>query len=202
MHARTIGILGGSFDPPHLGHLEVANMAKEHLGEVWVIPCGYRDDKPSMSSYDIRYEMCLALFTQYKVFDYERNKPLSPTYVLVKSLEDAYRDFKFYFIIGSDLLSQIHTWNKTENLLNEIDFLVFNRIGYDVSQELYDKYLTRPNFILANTRVSSSLSSTFIRNFVRNARKESHGQELIDRINEVIGVDGITQVIARYDLYN
>ena len=56
----NVGILGGSFDPPTISHLQMASetINLKIVDEIWMIPCGYRDDKPKLLRAEQRLELC------------------------------------------------------------------------------------------------------------------------------------------------
>ena len=54
---RKIAIFGGSFDPPTMGHIDLITRCLNYVSEVVVVPCGYRTDKHTMSSSELRYRM-------------------------------------------------------------------------------------------------------------------------------------------------
>jgi len=63
-----------------------------------------------------------------KVHDIEvKNEALIPTYFLMKKLEQLHPEIKFYFILGSDLLPTLESWDEGSKLINEIHFIIFQR---------------------------------------------------------------------------
>jgi len=141
---KKIGILGGSFDPPTYGHLQMAAEAinLRHVDEVWMIPCGNRSDKNISTKGEHRLKMTQLMIDSFferdfpiKVHDIEiQNKELIPTYELMKTLikDPDNEGRRFYFILGSDLLDSIRSWDYGEKLVREINFIIFIRIGFKV----------------------------------------------------------------------
>ena len=202
MKKRTIGVLGGSYDPPHLGHLLIANKIKEVVDEVWITPCGHRPDKPMLGTYNSRLEMCKLAFSEFIVSDYEQDKPMIPTYLLLTELSEAYPEKKFYFVMGMDLLETLHTWNYFDQLVNEVNFLVLNRGGYIISQRVQDEFLSRENFQIVQTNFLIELSSTQIRNESGQVlRSDEETNEKIRKVNCIIGIDSISNYIVLNNLY-
>ena len=203
MHKRTVAILGGSFDPPHGGHVELASKAQLLVDEVWVVPCGYREDKPQLTSFDIRYQMCMAVFRQFKVMDFERGRPNTPTYYLMKELHEQFQELSFYFIIGTDLLKQMQGWHEFEKLIIEFNFLVFNRPGIEVSEDISNSYLRNPNFLKSDEVMETDMSSTFIRNAIREARNSCTDESDLRKIlSDVIHQECLSNIIIEHNLYN
>lgn len=202
MKKTTVGILGGSYDPPHLAHFLLANKIKEVVDEVWITPCGHRPDKPMLSPYNTRLEMCRLAFPDFIVSDYEQGKPMIPTYLLLTQLSETYPDKKFYFVMGMDLLETLHTWNYFDQLTNEVNFLVVNRGGYNISQRIQEEFLSRDNFKIVETNFLIELSSTQIRNESGQVlRTEEENNEKIRKVNSLVGIDSISNYIVLSNLY-
>ena len=130
-----IGILGGSFDPIHNGHLNMALKAYEqyHLDEVWLIPNGnapHKDTKKMADAKD-RLTMCELVAKEYtflKACDIEIiSKEYSYTYITVTKLQEQYPDYEFYFIMGADSLDYFDRWRKPEIIASICKILVINR---------------------------------------------------------------------------
>ena len=120
---KRVAVLGGSFDPITDGHLKMAaevihmNLADE----VWITPCGGRPDKPSLKTTALnRYLMCqLAVNNTFtgdfpvKVCAFELGKPKAyPTVDLLQELDRKFPDLEIKFVVGSDLLESIPTWER------------------------------------------------------------------------------------------
>ncbi|HEX2896561.1 MAG TPA: nicotinate-nucleotide adenylyltransferase [candidate division Zixibacteria bacterium] len=131
------GILGGSFDPVHNGHLNLAEsvLKIKNLDGVLFIPA-YRHPlkKPAASApYDSRVDMLkLALSGRKNLIlsEIERSEKLTGyTFDLLPALKKGFPKAKFHFIIGSDLVSQLPNWHRAKDLLKECSFLVGARPG-------------------------------------------------------------------------
>ena len=134
----NVGILGGTFDPVHLGHLNIADaaMTQADLERVLLIPAGRPRLKHAepLASVDQRLEMVrLAVedHPRYQVCDIEAQRP-GPTYTvdtlmeLSAKLEPA---TNLYFILGMDVLAQLDRWKDPEKVLGLCMLLVLNRPG-------------------------------------------------------------------------
>eukprot|EP00331_Platyophrya_macrostoma_P032489 CAMPEP_0176457012 /NCGR_PEP_ID=MMETSP0127-20121128/31654_1 /TAXON_ID=938130 /ORGANISM="Platyophrya macrostoma, Strain WH" /LENGTH=252 /DNA_ID=CAMNT_0017847129 /DNA_START=185 /DNA_END=943 /DNA_ORIENTATION=- len=106
-----------------------------------------------------------------------KNGASIPTYNLLRKFIDdpENSDKDFYFILGSDLLAGIRKWDNGEELVNEMNFIIFIRIGYVVAPEVLPK-----NYIIVNTTFVAS-SSTEIRNRVKNFCKKHHNHKKLIR---------------------
>ena len=130
-----IGILGGSFDPIHNGHLNMALKSYEqyHLDEVWLIPNGNAPHKDSDKMADAadRLAMCELVAKEYpflKTCDIEIiSEEYSYTYITVTKLQEMYPEHEFYFIMGADSLDYFEKWRKPEIIASICKILVINR---------------------------------------------------------------------------
>lgn len=130
-----IGILGGSFDPIHNGHLNMAIKSYEQfdLDEVWLIPNGNAPHKDSDKMADAyhRLAMCQLVADEYpflKACDIEiTSKEYSYTYITVTKLKEMYPEHEFYFIMGADSLDYFEKWRKPEIIASVCKILVINR---------------------------------------------------------------------------
>ena len=130
-----IGILGGSFDPIHDGHLNMALKSYEQydLDEVWLIPNGNAPHKDSDKMVDAchRLAMCQLVADEYsflKTCDIEiTSEEYSYTYITVTKLQEMYPEHEFYFIMGADSLDYFDKWRKPEVIASVCKILVINR---------------------------------------------------------------------------
>ncbi len=143
-----IGILGGTFDPPHIAHLRIAEEVriKFFLDEVWFIPAGYPPHKKELiASFEDRYNM-LSLSVKgnpyFKVLDIEKAEKPSYTLITLKKLKHLYPNYKFYLIIGWDAFEKLETWWCYEEFLSFTNIVVVSR-GYknweNAWEKLYEK---------------------------------------------------------------
>ena len=131
------GLFGGSFDPPHIGHIHVAQRALLAVDEVWFLPAAAPPHKmgKSLAPFHHRLQM-LKIATQsqprFKVVDIEAELP-TPSYTLqtVKLLRKLHPDVSFSLVVGTDTLSELPTWFKAAELLSLVDVVAVERKGYD-----------------------------------------------------------------------
>ncbi len=135
--ARRIGIVGGSFDPIHLGHLIIAQDALERLelDEVVFIPAAIPPHKQHLQQEDAEHRLnMLKLATEgdlrFSVSDVElRRGGVSYTYETVRALKNEHPDDDWILIVGSDTLVELHTWYKIDELLELCNVASFLRPG-------------------------------------------------------------------------
>lgn len=141
-----IAILGGSFDPIHQGHVQIAKMAlkKMHIDEVWFMPA---KDAPlkehqSASFYDRCQMVKLAIrpYRHMKLCTLEGERAeISYTIDTVKELKRRYPHHHFSWLIGDDQAKQFSAWKDSEKLLEEIDFYVFSREEHAQIEEVFHR---------------------------------------------------------------
>lgn len=135
-----IGILGGTFNPVHLGHLILAQTAAEvcDLGKVLFIPCGTPAHKNpgALIAAEHRLAMVRAAIAgdpRFEALDIEiRRAGISYAVDTVGQLRERYRDAELIFVIGSDTMGELYLWKSIYSLLTLCKFAVFCRPGFDV----------------------------------------------------------------------
>ena len=168
-----IGIMGGTFNPVHFGHLKMAKSALEQhsLDKVLFIPSGISYMKQDVLDAKHRFYMVqLAIKEEplFEISDIEVNRAgNSYTCDTLISLYALYPDDSFYLIMGADSIFQIECWKNPEQIFSLATILVTVRDDYglyDVQskiEELEDKYNGR---IHVFTMDPVDISSTVIRN--------------------------------------
>ena len=137
----TLGFLGGSFDPPHLGHLILARDALEQLGldKVYLIPAVQSPlrVKPHAASFEDRVAMC-RLVAQNRdwldVLDIEGALPV-PSYTIntARVLAQRFPNCELVWLIGADQWEQLPSWKDYEELTRLLRFGVAARPGYQIA---------------------------------------------------------------------
>ncbi|MBI2029006.1 nicotinate (nicotinamide) nucleotide adenylyltransferase [Candidatus Gottesmanbacteria bacterium] len=186
--SMNIAILGGRFDPPHLGHLWVARQVLERgpeISEVWFMPTYIHPWKVSEADSRDRLFMLKSFEdVKIKVSSLEVEKGgTSYTVETVDLLKQGNPNDKFYWIVGSDAISDFSKWRSAQKLALKIPFLVFPRSGYPVKLlPVGMKLINGDNLIQTN------LSSSFIRERIKmnlsiNGFVSSEVEEFIKRKN-------------------
>lgn len=142
LFGKKIGILGGSFDPIHNGHLAIAEAAYREFGldEVWFIPAGHSPNKSEndMTSPELRAKMTELAIEPYPYFKISKmeieSNQTSYTYVTLTKLKDAYPDATFYFIMGADSLDYFERWKHPEIISQKAVLLVAVRDHWDMDE--------------------------------------------------------------------
>ncbi len=132
---KRVGILGGTFDPPHLGHLRAGEVARQALSleRVLYIPAAdpphKQNDGVTDASHRVRMiELALADEPGFDVSRVEVDRS-GPSYTIdtMEVLQSELPDARFYFIMGSDTFREIRTWRKWENFLSSYSIVVQRR---------------------------------------------------------------------------
>lgn len=169
-----VGFIGGSFNPIHNGHINLALAGKNEfaLDKVIFIPNSInpiKENKSKVSTEDRvkMVELATQDYDDFEIDTYEVDKKgISYTIDTVEYLKNKYNDL--YFIGGADLIFELHKWKDYEKLLKEVDFIIAGRNPYklpeleDKVNELNKKYDININ-ILKNFKMID-LSSSEIRN--------------------------------------
>jgi nicotinate-nucleotide adenylyltransferase len=136
---RRIGVMGGTFDPVHHGHLSAANEVLHRLAldEVVFVPTGqpWQKEHRAVSAAEDRYLMTVvatASNPRFSVSRLELDRP-GPTYTVetLRAMRAEHQDAELFFITGADALAQIPTWRDAEDLFDLAHFVGVNRPGYD-----------------------------------------------------------------------
>jgi nicotinate-nucleotide adenylyltransferase len=136
--ARQIGVLGGSFNPPHLGHLIIASEALWRLGldQVLFVPAADPPHKPIAGGVPaaervLLTQAALAGEPRFAVSTIEIDHQLRFTVDTLSMLREQLPQANLHFIAGSDSLLALHTWRQPERILSLCRFVVAPRPGDD-----------------------------------------------------------------------
>ena len=174
---KRVGILGGTFDPIHVGHLMTAEAVRDeyNLDKVIFIPAAVpphkRQQEVTMAKH--RYVMTVLATCSnpnFEVSDIELKRP-GPSYsidTVHAFLEEYGEDTDFFFIIGADVIPDMGTWNRIEKLLEICEFVAAQRPGCKPdSEELRARFgelvakhihtLETPEFEVSSTDIRERL---------------------------------------------
>jgi len=174
---KALGIMGGTFDPIHYGHLVTAEAARcrFNLDAVIFVPSGRPPHKKdySVSKATHRYLMTVLAVVTNPYFDVSRTeidrKGYSYTIDTIKEFKLRYPDTELYFITGADAILEILTWRKVDEVIRECQFIAATRPGYNL-KDLTSKLEAISRDYLARIQTievpALAISSTDIRNRV------------------------------------
>jgi nicotinate-nucleotide adenylyltransferase len=140
--SRRIGVMGGTFDPIHHGHLVAAEEARWQfdLDKVVFVPTGQPWQKPvGVSPAEDRYQMTLIATASNPAFAVSRVEidHQGPTYTVdtLRRLRSQHPgDTRLYFITGADAVLQILTWKQPDQVLAQAEFIAATRPGFDLDR--------------------------------------------------------------------
>lgn len=138
-----IGIMGGTFDPVHNGHLTLAQAALDQfdLDEIWFLPNGNPPHKQEVTDevhlgHRVRMvEAAIRPYSAFRLCMYEaERKAVSYSYATMEHFRMVYPEHRFYFIVGADSLLALHTWKHPERLVKTCVLLASCRDDVDNSR--------------------------------------------------------------------
>jgi nicotinate-nucleotide adenylyltransferase len=169
-----IAVLGGSFDPPHKGHVIIARrlLALFHFDEIWFMPCYQHPFNKNLSSPDQRLEMTKYLENDLvKVSDLEiSKKTISYTIDTLRFLTKKRPQDKFCWVIGTDQLSSFTKWKKWKEIVNNYTLIVVPRTGFKKAEQ------GRKNIVLINRKKFPPIyiSSTLVKKRIKENKSISN----------------------------
>lgn len=194
---RRIGVMGGTFDPIHHGHLVAASEVQAALGldEVVFVPNGHPWHKPdsNVSSPEHRYLMTVIATSSNPTFkvsraDIDRGGATYTVDTLTDIAAQYPEDTELFFITGADVLKQIFTWDRAETIFDLAHFVGCTRPGYDLSHAPVHQ---APEGRVSFAEVPAlAISSTEVRD------RQAAGQPIWYLVP-----DGVVQYIAKNNLY-
>ncbi len=141
-----IAVLGGSFNPPHLGHLLVARQVVKLYGydEVWLMPCFRQAEGKALAPASQRLEMVELMLSaesrdpRIKASDFEvRSRKKNYTADTVLALQKRFPEHEFSWVFGSELVRAFPHWGKWHVLRNLLPLVIYPRPGFRKPSEKF-----------------------------------------------------------------
>ena len=176
---RKVGIMGGTFDPIHIGHLIIAEKAREqfHLDEVLFMPSGtpYMKNVDAVSPGSIRTEMTKLAIEENPLFSIStieiEKEGSTYTYETLETLHEKNPNTEFYFILGADSLFAMENWKNPEKIFGDCHILAALRNDKNAeemeAQAAYLEEKFNADISLIETG-HIEISSSMIRELVKN----------------------------------
>ncbi|HRQ39034.1 MAG TPA: nicotinate (nicotinamide) nucleotide adenylyltransferase [Chloroflexota bacterium] len=179
MKKLAIGLLGGTFDPPHVGHLWLAEAAREQLGlaRVLFLPVGTPPHKEGKTITAVSHRLTM---TQLAIQDNPAftldttdadRKPPHTTVTLLPQIQTRYPDAQLWLLIGADSLRDLPAWVEPQRLIQQCQLAVLPRPGVEIDWEVLETavpHIRRATQWLDGPSVS--LSATQIRHWAAAGR--------------------------------
>lgn len=220
MSERRIGAYGGTFDPPHAGHVEVARAITHNFGldEMLFIPAFRPPHKESRSVSDAYHRYAMAVLAtmdepRFKVSSIEIEAPDKPyTFETVERLTALYGgQAKLFFVMGADSFEEINTWREPARLLSTTNLIVAARPGYEVAtSHVPDEFAAnirdlrgRGEALKAVEQEAGSCCLVFLTDFVSH---DISSTQVRQKLRDGQAVDGlvparVADYIEKYELY-
>ena len=154
---KRIGIFGGSFNPSHNGHVEICRYLLDNndVDEIIVIPCFVHPFEKNLVPFDDRLTMCKFAFGEFlgkvTVSDAEKRiGKISHTIKTIQYLQNNFPNDRFFFIMGSDTMSEFDTWKDAEKIRSLVHIITLPR---------------------GSRSPITNISSTDVRNSIKNGKK-------------------------------
>lgn len=163
---RRVGIIGGTFNPPHMGHLIMAQQVGDQLGldEVRFMPDAqppHVDEKKTIPAQD-RANMVQQAIADNPLFKLEtaelKRGGKSYTYDTMKALKAQHPETQYYFIIGGDMVDYLHTWSHIDELVKLVTFVGIKRTGYPTTSQYPVIWVDAPLIDISSTQIRHKVS--------------------------------------------
>lgn len=171
-----IGIFGGSFNPPHNMHKNIAKelIEKGYLDKVIFVPTGMKYEyKNNLLNDKIRVKMLSLMIKDekdMKISKYELKNKTVYTYETLNYFKKKYKNDEIYFICGTDNLTYMDTWAKGIDILENYKILVIKRDTDNINEIIKRLKKYQKNIIITDI-IPNNISSTKIRNMIKDENK-------------------------------
>ncbi|MEI7668891.1 MAG: nicotinate (nicotinamide) nucleotide adenylyltransferase [Pseudomonadota bacterium] len=158
----SIGLLGGSFNPAHEGHLHISLEAIKRLklDQVWwlVSPQNPLKSTSDMAGYESRFASAINISKNHnkiKISNFEKKHRLQYTHATLSELAKRHKNIKFVWIMGADNLASFHLWQKWRSIINIMPMVVFDRFPFSNTALRTKSATALKNKRLAENNISS-----------------------------------------------
>lgn len=170
-----IGIFGGSFNPPHNMHRDIAlDLIKNgYVDKIIYVPTGDSYEKEGLKGFQDRYQMVSLMISDYdglSLSNVANDEDYKYTYQTLDYFKTIYPDSQIYFICGTDNLRDFSNWIRFKYIFENYKLLVIRRNNDDISA-LLDIYKDYEDSIVFADVGTNNLSSTEIRKMLKNDDK-------------------------------
>lgn len=168
---KRLGLLGGTFNPPHLGHLILGEMAREQLGleRVLFLPAGQPPHKEDETIITPTHRMTMTRLAVggnpgFAVDNTDADRPAPHhTVTLLPLLAEAYPDYQFWLLLGGDSLRDLPTWHRPGEIVAQAKLAVLPRPGATIEWDRLEEavpgvraatnLLEGPSVAISSTRI-------------------------------------------------
>ncbi|WP_208421940.1 nicotinate-nucleotide adenylyltransferase [Latilactobacillus fragifolii] len=164
-HRLQVGIMGGTFNPPHIGHLVMAEQVRSQLGldKVLFMPDAnppHVDEKKTLPAKHrvAMVERAIANNPHFELdlMEIERGG-VSYTYDTIVALKQQHPEIDYYFIIGGDMVDYLSTWHRIDDLVQLVQFVGVKRTGYKQQTPYPVLWVDAPVIDISSTQIRNKL---------------------------------------------
>ena len=178
MNKKVIALFCGSFNPPLYSHLSLAEQLlnnDDNIKKIIFVPVSHKYNKSELVEDKHRFNMLKLICDKnvhFEVSDIEFNTSRQPyTFETMQMMQQNYPEYEIRLIIGTDNLKELDSWYEIEKLLSEFKIIILGRAEDNIGEiiknhKLLSKYSS--SFIITNISLRTNLSSTFVRNEIKN----------------------------------
>lgn len=171
---RKVGLLGGTFNPPHIGHLIIADQVKDQLDleKILFIPSAIPPHQTKKETISAKHRLTMLEKTLednklFEVNEVEINRGgKSYTYDTIKELKEESPDTEFYFIIGADMVEDLPNWYKIDELVQMVQFVAVNRPSYSTHTSYPVIFVDVPNIDISSTIIRQKVKDNCSINYL------------------------------------
>jgi len=177
---RAVIFFGGAFNPPLISHFSLAEQIISEYKQaerIIFVPVNSLYEKNDLLNNDDRYNMVKTVTDKNEKFEISRIEIDSerPLYTIesLRIIQKEYPKYEVWFMIGTDNLKTLHTWKKASELTSEFKVLVLERDEDKMEEIIANNPFLKEHessFIKAKENVRSSLSSTFVRDKIKQGK--------------------------------
>ena len=175
LNRKTIGIFGGSFDPPHKGHVEISKISlkKIKLKKIyWIVTKKNPFKKKTFFSLKqrmLRSKKAVKKYKKIKVLYLDDKIKSSHTINVINYFRKIKKQKNLCLILGSDNLLNFHKWKSWKKIVKLTKLVVFSRKGYDKKskESTVVKYLNKKNIVYINNKLINISSSNIKKNYLK-----------------------------------
>lgn len=196
MERKQIVIFGGCFNPPLNSHFSLAQQIineYENIEKIVFVPVNSKYQKADLIDNEHRYKMLELVCKKNDKLDVSKieidsDRPLY-TIETLRIFQAKYSEYEIAFIIGSDNLKELNTWQKADELTKDFKIYVLERDKDNIEEIIKSNEFLNKNkqaFIKAKDNITSNLSSTFVRNKLKNGKSIKYltPDEVVEYIEE------------------